>query len=112
MSKLTLIVSCLLVIILVSVGCVATNNTAAGESELIIEVVSSDVPTAGRTITILVTHEGEPLADALIICDYYRVAGLTGHDVRLSFVAMPNIEVMEIKAVKDELQGKLKVDLE
>jgi hypothetical protein len=106
LSKLTLIVYGLLVIILVS------NNTVAGESELVIEVVSSDVPAAGETITILVTHEDEPLADALIVCDYFRVVGLTNHDGRLSFVCMPDINVLVIEAVKDGLQGKLTVDLE
>jgi hypothetical protein len=81
----------------------------AEDDELIIKVVSGDV-LPGKSITILVTTNGNPLASALVIVND-REIGTTGLDGRISFV-VANVEEMDIEAVKGEMEGELKIDLE
>ena len=79
------------------------------EGELIIEVVDGEVA-PGETITILVAFGGEPVADALVTVNDDEV-GSTGADGLISFV-VPYDDELEIEAEKDELKGKLEIDLE
>jgi hypothetical protein len=81
----------------------------AEDDELIIKVVSGDV-LPGKSITILVTANGNPLAGALVIVDD-REIGTTGPDGRISFV-LADVEELDIKGVKGEMEGELKIDLE
>jgi hypothetical protein len=80
----------------------------AEDDELIIKVVSGDV-LPGKSITILVTANGNPLAGALVIVDD-REIGTTVPDGRISFV-LADVEELDIKAVKGEMEGELKIDL-
>jgi hypothetical protein len=80
----------------------------AEDDELIIRVVSGDV-LPGKSITILVTANGNPLAGALVIVDD-REIGTTVPDGRISFV-LADVEELDIKAVKGEMEGELKIDL-
>ena len=78
------------------------------DDELTIKVVSGDV-LPGKSITILVTANGNPLAGSLVIVDD-REVGTTGPDGRISFV-LAEVEELDIKAVKGEMEGELKIDL-
>jgi hypothetical protein len=79
------------------------------DNELILEVVGGDV-LPGTSITLLVTAKGNPLAGALITIDD-REIGTTSLDGRISFV-VADVEELDIKAVKGEMEGELKIDLE
>jgi hypothetical protein len=79
----------------------------AEDDELIIEVVSGDVR-LGKSITLLVTAKGNPLAGTLIIVDDKEI-GTTGPDGRISFV-VGNVEELNIEAVKGEMEGELDIE--
>ncbi len=77
--------------------------------ELVIEVVDGEVA-PGETITILVTHEGNPVDGALVIINDDTDVLPTDINGLTSFT-VPDKKKLNIKAVKDELEGKLKIDL-
>jgi hypothetical protein len=77
--------------------------------ELVIEVVDGEVA-PGELITILVTHEGSPVADALVTINDDVEVDPTDADGLTSFI-VPDKKKLNIKAVKDDLEGKLKIDL-
>ncbi len=79
------------------------------EGELVIEVVDGEVA-PGETITILVTHEGDPLVGALVTINDDVEVGPTGPDGRISFT-VPEGSELEIKAVRGQLEGELEIDL-
>ncbi len=79
------------------------------KDELTIAVVSGEQTAAGF-ITILVTHEGNPVADALITLNTFEQAGLTNSSGRISF-NLPEDNQVVIEAVRGELNGELVIDL-
>ncbi len=108
MSKFTLIIPFLIVIILISFGCAATNNTTE-VSELVIEALDSGYHPA-ETVTILVTYNGYPLADAMVTVNGSLEVGLTGLDGRIAVALNDALDEVKIEAVKGELDGKLIID--
>jgi hypothetical protein len=81
-----------------------------GEGELVIEIVDG-VVAPGETITILVTHEGDPVAGALVIVNDDIEVGPTGADGLISFI-VPDDDELEIEAVKGDLEGELEIELD
>ena len=79
------------------------------EGELTLQVVAGEV-TSGESITILVTSEGNAVPGALDEVNDEDI-GETNGDGLISFI-VPDEDELEIKAVKDELQGKLEIDFE
>jgi len=80
-----------------------------GDGELTLQVVEGEV-VPGEEITILVTFEGNPVEDALVEVNEEEI-GETNADGLISFT-VPDDDELEIKAVKDELEGELEIDLE
>jgi hypothetical protein len=79
------------------------------ENELVIKVVDGEVTAIGF-ITVLVTHEGNPVADALITLNTYDRTGQTGADGLISFT-LPDDNQVVIEAKAGELKGELVIDL-
>jgi hypothetical protein len=79
------------------------------EVELVLEIVSGDV-LPGKSVFLLVTASGSPLAGALVTVDD-REIGTTGQDGQLSFV-VTDTDKLEIKAVNGEMEGELEIDPE
>ena len=80
-----------------------------GEGDLILQVVDGDV-TPGESITVLVTSEGDPVPGATVTVND-EVVGTTGEDGSISF-EVPDAEELEIKAVLDDLEGELEINLQ
>ncbi len=79
--------------------------------ELVIEVVDNGEVAPGETITILVTHEGNPVDGALVTINDDDTEVLPTDINGLTSFTVPDKKKLNIKAVKDELEGKLKIDL-
>ena len=81
----------------------------ADEVDLVLAVVGGDL-IPGKSVTLLVTAKGNPLAGALVTIDD-REIGTTGLEGQISFV-VDDVDKLEIEAVKGEMEGKLEIDLE
>ena len=80
-----------------------------GEGELILQVVDGEVE-PGESTTVLVTLQGDPVPGATVTVND-EVVGTTGEDGSISF-EVPDAEELEIKAVLDDLEGLLKINLQ
>jgi hypothetical protein len=78
------------------------------EVKLKLEIVTGDV-IPGKRVTLAVTANGSPLAGALVTVDD-REIGTTGQDGQVYFV-VADVDKLEIKAVKGEMEGELDIDL-
>ena len=77
------------------------------EGELALKIEGKVTP--GGSVTVLVTFQGTPVPDALVMVNDGE-AGTTGEDGRISFT-VPYEDELEIEAVKDELEGELEINL-
>ncbi|MFQ6121640.1 MAG: DUF4382 domain-containing protein [Dehalococcoidales bacterium] len=80
------------------------------EGELTIQVVEGEV-TPGESITIRITFLENAVEGALVKVEDVGVF-ITDGDGRILPFTVPYDDELEIKAVKDELKGKLEIDLE
>lgn len=111
-SKIQIIVTAALVVAALGFGLYWMQTPATveiDENELVIKVVDGEVTAIGF-ITILVTHEGNPVADALITLNTYDRAGQTGADGLISFT-LPDDNKVVIEAKAGDLKGELVIDL-
>ena len=111
-NKILVIITAALVVTVLGFGLYWMQTPATvevDENELVIKVVDGEVTAIGF-ITILVTHEGNPVADALITLNTYDRAGQTGADGLISFT-LPDDNQVVIEAKIGGLKGELVIDL-
>ncbi|MBT3362656.1 MAG: DUF4382 domain-containing protein [Chloroflexi bacterium] len=66
---------------------------------------------AGKTASIYVSYEGDPVQGATVKVEDYELDGLTDAAGMITFV-VPDDDEIKIKAKSDELEGELRIDLE